>query len=111
MYKLTTPRPVLLTAYRVIFRCTQHAMRNAQYAIIAALLVGLALPVLAHAQTATRLTVNRLEAKDWPNVMVNVTLAGPDGRALPNLDPANFEVREQGQPQPVEGVVLGPARV
>src|SRR5918912_1240906 len=74
------------------------------------LFLALLFPSVAGAQASSRLTVNRLEVGSWPDVSMNVTMVGPDGKAIPGVDASHFEVREQGQPQPFQGIELGASR-
>ncbi len=67
-------------------------------------------PAAALAQGAPSLVVNQVDGRGWPDIALNITLTGPDGKAIPNLDPSQFEIREQGQAQPVAGLTLGAAR-
>src|SRR4051812_9937251 len=79
-----------------------------------ALVLALGFPALAGAQTAepskAKLTVNRVGVRKWPDVDINLTLVGPDGKAIPGVNAAQFEVHEQGQPQLVQGLELGASR-
>src|SRR5437762_7978585 len=72
--------------------------------------ISLALSSEVLAQAARKLTLNRVEANSWPEGTVNMTLTGPDGKAVPDVLPSQFEVREQDQPQALLGLQLGPAR-
>jgi tight adherence protein C len=69
---------------------------------------------IAGAQTPpdarARLIVNRLEVEAWPDMAVNLTLVGPDGKAIPGVDASQFQVREQGRPQPVQRLELGASK-
>jgi tight adherence protein C len=67
-------------------------------------------PISAYAQGAPTLVINQVDGRTWPDIGLNITLTGPDGSAIPNLDPSQFEIREQGQAQPVSGLSLGAAR-
>src|SRR4051812_10963258 len=79
-----------------------------------ALLMALGFATLAGAQglepAKASITVNRLEVGNWPDVDLNLTLLGPDGKAIPGVNASQFEVREQGQPQVIEGLELGVSR-
>ncbi len=35
---------------------------------------------------------------------------GPDGKAIPNVDPSQFQITENDQPQAVTGLILGPSK-
>lgn len=67
-------------------------------------------PGLAGAQEANNLKINQVRATNWPDVSLNLTLTGPDGKAVPDVNASQFEVREEGQPQTLVGLELGPAR-
>ncbi|MFL5734067.1 MAG: VWA domain-containing protein [Chloroflexia bacterium] len=64
----------------------------------------------AQPQGDRKLTINQVRAGEWPQVTLNMTLEGPDGKAVPEVLPNQFEVREQGQPQSLLGLELGPAK-
>src|SRR6476661_1739413 len=84
-----------------------------QYSIILTtlvLLLALLSPAVVGAQASSRLTVNRLEVGSWPDMALNITMVGPDGKAIPGIDASHFEVREQGQPQSLQGIELGASR-
>src|SRR5437016_4365625 len=72
--------------------------------------MALLFPTVAGAQASSRLTVNRLEVGSWPDMSLNVTMVGPDGKAIAGVDASHFEVREQGQPQPFQGIELGASK-
>jgi tight adherence protein C len=78
--------------------------------IIPALLSLLVLPGVAGAQGGRQLKLNQVSTRAWPDVTLNLTLLGPDGKAVPDINASQFEVREQGQPQTLVGLELGPAR-
>ena len=84
-------------------------------------LVGLAAPGVASAQSAQgkgqpaqagerKLKLNQVRSGAWPEVTLNMTLEGPDGKAVPDVQPGQFKVSEQGKPQALLDVQLGPAR-
>ena len=77
---------------------------------LALVLVCVLGPAAAYAQAAPTLVINQVDGRAWPDIGLNITLTGPDGKAVPGLDPAQFEIREQGQAQPVSGLTLGAAR-
>src|SRR5436190_11453017 len=75
------------------------------------LLLGVAAPGAALAQQAQRkMKLNQVGNGTWPDVTLNLTLTGPDGKAVPDVLPSQFQVLEQGQPQALTGLELGPAR-
>jgi tight adherence protein C len=76
----------------------------------AIVLAGVLAPIAAYAQGAPTLVINQVDGRAWPDIGLNITLTGPDGKAVPGLDPSQFEIREQGQTQPVSGLTLGAAR-
>jgi len=78
--------------------------------VVAALVISLSFPWLAFAQQGYDLKLNQVRATAWPDVALNITLTGPDGRAIPDLNATQFEVREQGQVQSLIGLQLGPAK-
>src|SRR5262245_26817242 len=74
---------------------------------IIVLLLGLAAPSLALAQQGQRkMTLNQVGNATWPDVTLNLTLVGPDGKAIPDVLPAQFQVFEQGQQQNLIGLEL-----
>ncbi len=64
----------------------------------------------AAAQDARKLTINQTDADAWPNVTINLSLTGPDGKAVPNVDLSQFKVEEQGKPQGVLELKAGQAK-
>lgn len=85
--------------------------------MLATLLLG-ALPVATafgapgeqSQQGDEQLVINQIEARGWPEITLNLTLTGPDGKAVPGVEAARFEVREENQPQAIAGLALGTAR-
>jgi VWFA-related protein len=61
------------------------------------------------AQEAANFKVNRIEASSWPDLTINMTLTGPDGKAVADVNASQFQVFEQGKEQAVAGIELGPA--
>src|SRR3954469_7455856 len=85
--------------------------------ILAALCLAVAAPSLAsaqgnsqQAQDQLKLTLNQISAGSWPEVTLNMSLEGPGGKAVPDVQASQFEVREQGQPQALLALELGPAK-
>ena len=80
------------------------------------LLVVSAVPSFA-AQPATnnrqpaeeRLTINQIDGRGWPLIKMNITLTGPDGRAVPGLEASQFEIREENAPQSTPALTFGPS--
>jgi tight adherence protein C len=71
----------------------------------------LALPAsLVSAQAASKLTIISLDGRAWSDVTITLSLTGPDGKAIPGVNVAQFQVFEQGKPQSVTGLELGPAK-
>lgn len=62
------------------------------------------------AQEGEQLTINQIDGRGWPDIMLNLTLTGPDGNAIPGVEVSQFEVTEGDQVQSVTGLELGPAR-
>jgi tight adherence protein C len=73
-------------------------------------MMALMAPAGVSAQQGYNLEINQVRGSSWPDVTLNITLTGPDGRAVPDLNAAQFEVREQGAPQTLVGLELGPAK-
>src|SRR5215213_6655590 len=67
----------------------------------------------ASAQTGDngqKIVINQIDGRGWPDITLNITLTGPDGKAVPDIDPSQFEISEENQPQAVTGLTLGAAR-
>ncbi len=64
----------------------------------------------AGAQAASKLSINQVDGHAWPDVGLNLTLVGPDGKTIPDVTAAQFEVREANQPQALAGLQLNAAR-
>src|SRR5512140_983051 len=79
-------------------------------AAVAALLLALVFPTGGFAQGGRQMHLNQVESRTWPDVIVNMTITGPDGKAVPDINGGQFQVHEQGQPQAIEGLALGPAK-
>lgn len=77
---------------------------------IVLLLLQLVCAASASAQSGQQIVVNQIDGRGWPDISLNITLTGPDGKAVPDVDPTQFEVSEAGQPQAVQGLALGAAR-
>jgi tight adherence protein C len=93
-----------------------RSVRTARWPAFVLLALALLLIQVLHvapvsAQTGQTLIINQIDGRGWPNVSLNVTLTGPDGKAVPNIDASQFEIREEGQPETVTGMALGTARV
>jgi tight adherence protein C len=78
--------------------------------LIAALLLQLMFTTAASAQAGQKLVVNQVDGRGWPDITLNITLTGPDGKAVPGVDIAQFEISEEGQPQATTGLALGQSR-
>src|SRR5437868_1715757 len=83
--------------------------RTAYCALLTAYCLFVAVGV-AGAQAATSLKVNSLDGRAWPDVTVNLSLTGADGKAVPGVNVSQFQVLEQGRPQALTGLELGPAK-
>src|ERR671932_714979 len=83
---------------------------KAVLACAVALLLGY--PLAAAAQGGRDLIINQVQVSErsWPEVTLNLTLLGSDGRAVGDVDASQFQVSEQGVPQALQGLELGPAR-
>src|SRR5690242_6940019 len=68
------------------------------------------LPAAALAQGGKQMHLNLVENRTWPDITVNLTLTGPDGKAIPDLNAGQFQVTENGVSQKVVGLALGPER-
>src|SRR5438105_3367146 len=79
-------------------------------AVILGTYLGLALQGVVSAQDARTLTLNQTDADSWPEVTINLSLTGPDGKALPNVDISQFKLEEQGKPRQVLELATGPAK-
>src|SRR5437016_3290379 len=64
----------------------------------------------ASADTGRKLTLNQVDADNWPNVALNLSLSGPDGKAIPGVTVQQLQVLEDGQPQAIQGLQFGPAK-
>src|SRR5215204_6653622 len=93
-----------------MFRVYKRAYKALTVLTLLALFIALLAPTAASAQQGHDLKINQVRGNGWPNITLNVTLTGPDGEAVPELNPAQFQVIEQGQPQTVVGLELGPAK-
>jgi len=92
-------------------RSTNHARWPVSVALVLALLLAQVMAVAAvSAQAGQTLVINQIDGRGWPNIDLNITLTGPDGKAIPGVDASQFEVREEDQPQTVTGMALGTAR-
>jgi tight adherence protein C len=65
---------------------------------------------IASAQAGQQMVINQIDGRGWPDINLNITLLGPDGKAIPNVDPSQFQVTESDQPQAITGLVLGPSK-
>lgn len=92
-------------------RSTNRAGWPVSVALVLALLLAQVMAVAAvSAQAGQALVINQIDGRGWPNIDLNITLTGPDGKAIPGVDASQFEVREEDQPQTVTGMALGTAR-
>ncbi|HET9494251.1 MAG TPA: VWA domain-containing protein [Chloroflexia bacterium] len=91
---------------------TLHSRRRKSLGLVtlAVVLACVLAPAAAFAQGAYTIVVNQVDGRGWPDIGLNITLLGPDGKAVPGLEASQFEIREEGQAQPVSGLALGPAR-
>ena len=64
----------------------------------------------ASAQAEQKLTINQIDGRGWPDIGLNITLTGPDGKAVPDVDMSQFEVLEEGVPQTPTGLALGQSK-
>jgi tight adherence protein C len=64
----------------------------------------------ASAQTAQKLVINQVDGRGWPDISMNITLTGPDGKAVPGVDISQFQVLEDGQPMTSTALTLGQSR-
>jgi tight adherence protein C len=92
-----------------------HIRNLTPLAIAAAALSMLVLAVAsgvmqAAAQSQSKLTVNQVNGRAWPDVTVNLTLLGPDGKAIPDVQISRFQVLEEAKPQNITGLELGQSK-
>src|SRR6476619_6039786 len=78
--------------------------------VLALLLTQVAAVASVSAQAGQTLVINQIDGRGWPSINLNITLTGPDGKAVPGVEASQFEVREEDQPQAVTGMALGTAR-
>src|SRR4051794_57009 len=65
----------------------------------------------AFAQPGPReMTINNIESRTWPDITLNLTVTGPDGKAVSDIKAEQFQVSENGEPQNLTALELGPAR-
>jgi tight adherence protein C len=88
-------------------RSTKHMERSF---VLALILVQLLLAGAVSAQAGQKLVINQVDGRGWPDISLNITLTGPDGKAVPDVDMSRFEVSEEGQPQTPTGLALGQSR-
>jgi tight adherence protein C len=62
------------------------------------------------AQAAQKVVINQVDGRGWPDIDLNITLTGPDGKAVPDVDMSQFEVLEEGVPQTATALALGQSR-
>src|SRR5690242_8670926 len=55
-------------------------------------------------QGAIKLIVNQIDGRAWPEITLNLSLTGADGKAFPGVVASQFEIREENQPQTIAGV-------
>ncbi len=92
---------------------SKHALRGRVFAFGLALMALLAFgaPLVAEAQGGPRqMHVNQVDPRTWPDITVNLTLTGPDGKAVPDINASQFKIEEQNNPQTVLGLALGPSK-
>src|SRR6266566_2765874 len=104
-----------------LFQSTEYQVSSTKYGtsnllfgrwcLVLALIVAQLLIVgVASAQAGQKLVINQVDGRGWPNISLNITLTGPDGKAVPDVDISQFQVLEEGQPQTSTGLALGQAR-
>ncbi|MEO8286203.1 MAG: VWA domain-containing protein [Chloroflexota bacterium] len=92
-------------------RLLQNKRVRASWTLAFLLIVSqLLFAVAASAQTGYKLVINQIDGRGWPSIGLNITLTGPDGKAVPDVDASRFEISEEGQPQAITGMALGQAR-
>ncbi len=102
---------VLRIAYRVrTLRDTQYVIRILLLATLLVAYMGISLDGIALAQSSRNLTLNGIESRTWPDVTINLTLTGPDGKSIPGVDASQFQISEQGVIQRLTALELGPAK-
>src|SRR5690242_5531917 len=85
--------------------------RRVASCLVAVLALNVALfAASASAQEGQKLVINQVNGRGWPDISLNITLTGPDGKAVPNVDISQFEVSEEGLPQTSTGLALGQSR-
>src|SRR5436190_1896586 len=100
---------LLRSAYCVL----RNPLRNTQYALLAVIVgtyLGLSFQGIVSAQDARKLAINQTDADSWPDVTINLSLTGLDGKALPNVDVSQFKVEEKGKQRQVLELTTGPAK-
>ena len=107
-----SPVPHKLIQGRRRFRLSSFVFRLSSVSCALVLLIAssTALATVASAQAGQQMVINQIDGRGWPDIGLNITLVGPDGKGIPNVDPSQFEIREQDKPQPVTGLSLGPTR-
>lgn len=75
-----------------------------------ALYLSVAVQGVVLAQASRALTLNGIDSRGWPDMAINLTLTGPDGKAIPNVNVAQFQVSERGIIQGPAVLELGPAK-
>ena len=93
-----------------MFRRRITPSRSLALAALFSVLAGLWIQGIAGAQGGRNLILNRIESRTWPDIVLNLSLVGPDGKAVPDINPNQFEIQERGTTQNLVGLELGPAR-
>src|SRR6478672_5400089 len=81
--------------------------RKISILLLIILALGVLFPFGAWAQGGRQMRLNHVETTTWPDVTLNMTLAGPDGKAVNDLNPAQFQVTENGKAQSIVGLAMG----
>jgi tight adherence protein C len=74
------------------------------------LLVTSSATIASAQQAGQQMVINQVDGRGWPDIGLNITLVGPDGKAIPDVDPSQFQILEQNRPQQVTGLSLGPSK-
>jgi tight adherence protein C len=74
------------------------------------LLVSSSATIASAQQASQQMVINQIDGRGWPDVGLNITLVGPDGKAIPDVDASQFQILEQNQPQAVSSLAHGPSK-
>src|SRR5688500_8316409 len=65
---------------------------------------------VAHAQAENQVIINQINGRTWPEISLTITLTGPDGRPIPDVDASQFVISEDGKPQQINSLDIAQSR-